>query len=106
MGTGKLGGHGCEFLFFKIIYIFLKNINFQNFVLILQTSQDPSSPLVYTNSQLSQVHPVNVNARDGWDNDDWASLEEEVIYRNHQFSKTNIFLFFNKLLQCRMKKKI
>lgn len=54
--------------------------------LLFQTSQDPSSPLVGTSSQLSASlnitsgDPANLGGdiRDGWENDEWASLEEEA----------------------------
>lgn len=36
--------------------------------------------MVGPNSQLSQVNNmVNCDIRDGWDNDEWGSLEEEPV---------------------------
>lgn len=51
----------------------------------MQTSQDPSSPLAAVASTsaplatptTSNVRPVDI--RDGWDNDEWGSLEEEPV---------------------------
>lgn len=53
------------------------------FLLVLlfftQTSQDPSSPMAGTSNplttSLNMVGSVN-DTRDGWDNEDWGSLEE------------------------------
>lgn len=53
---------------------------------ILQTSQDPSSPMAGPPSALSAnlnmsstmaATTVNDPIRDGWENDEWGSLEEE-----------------------------
>lgn len=44
-----------------------------------QTSQDPSSPMAGTSNplttSLNMIGTVN-DTRDGWDNEDWGSLEE------------------------------
>lgn len=51
-------------------------------LLNFQTSQDPSSPMAGTSNPLSaslnMIGTVN-DARDGWDNEDWGSLEEEPV---------------------------
>lgn len=45
-----------------------------------QTSQDPSSPLAaVASSNIPSTTPRHPDLRDGWDNDDWGSLEEEPV---------------------------
>lgn len=54
-----------------------------------QTSQDPSSPLAASsnNGQIVAANAIN-EVRDGWDNEEWGSLEEDPVRQTK-----NIFLF-------------
>lgn len=47
---------------------------------IAQTSQDPSSPLAASsnNGQIVVANAIN-EVRDGWDNEEWGSLEEDPV---------------------------
>lgn len=50
-------------------------------VAIYKTSQDPSSPMAGSSSNNGQVGVCNAitEVRDGWDNEEWGSLEEEPV---------------------------
>jgi SCY1-like protein 1 len=56
------------------------SIHFFSFFLI-KTSQDPSSPLAGTSNQLSANLTMvgGIAERDGWDQEEWGSLEEEPV---------------------------
>ena len=46
----------------------------------LKTSQDPSSPLAGTSNNGQMATPSALaDIRDGWDNEEWGSLEEEPV---------------------------
>lgn len=51
--------------------------------MLFKTSQDPSSPLVVTsnNGQANTSSGGLVDIRDGWDNEEWGSLEEDPVKR-------------------------
>jgi hypothetical protein len=58
--------------------------------LVFQTSQDPSSPLAGTSNQLSNnLNMVGgISERDGWDNEEWGSLEEEPVSESKDFEQS------------------
>lgn len=46
----------------------------------LQTSQDPSSPLAASSNNGAMMAANALNeVRDGWDNEEWGSLEEDPV---------------------------
>ncbi len=60
------------------------NVFYIDFLLIstlYQTSQDPSSPMAATGMSANNIQNIKLvtesDCREGWDNEDWGSLEEE-----------------------------
>lgn len=69
-----MGRNGCKCAFS------FANVNLSLKWIFLQTSQDPTSPLAGTsnNVQLNASSAV-ADVRDGWDNEEWGSLEEDPV---------------------------
>lgn len=56
-----------------------------------QTSQDPSSPLAPGTSNNGQLRAPSAlgDIKDGWDNEEWGSLEEDPVVG--QYSLLNLY---------------
>lgn len=74
---GEMDVSGVSLQFLKLEYCF------DCCFVSLQTSQDPSSPLaagVANNGQVRAPHTLG-EIKDGWENEEWGSLEEDPVVR-------------------------
>lgn len=62
-------------------HLLLCGFYFEGCFVYLQTSQDPSSPLAPGTSNNGQTKAPSAlgEVKDGWDNEEWGSLEEDPV---------------------------